>query len=248
VNEELFRKAADLITNSSKTVALTGAGISTPSGIADFRSPGSGLWEKVDPMQVATIDAFMSDPKKFYDFMTPLSDMVEKAVPNPAHKVLCNWEKMGFLHSIITQNIDNLHQKAGSKNVIELHGNGQRAYCVKCKTFFEPHETRSRAEEGGGVPKCDCGGNIKPDVILFGEMLPLAALVQAEKDTETCEVMIIVGSSLTVTPASMLPQIALANGAKLIVVNIQETYVDSRAEVVIRDKVETALPEIAERI
>jgi NAD-dependent deacetylase len=249
LSEKLLRKAAELIKNSKLTVALTGAGISTPSGIPDFRTPGKGLWEKVDPVEVATIDSFRLTPEKFFMFMSPLAEAVETASINPAHQALADWEAMGLLKSIITQNIDNLHRRAGSKNVIELHGNSERAHCTKCRVFHGPAEVRARMKSGdNGVPFCDCGGVIKPDVVLFGEQLPYTELVRAERDSESCDVMIVVGSSLTVAPASFMPRVALRNGAKLIVVNLQETYVDSHAAVVLREKVEEALPKITELI
>jgi NAD-dependent deacetylase len=249
VNEELLSRAAELIKSSKKTVALTGAGISTPSGIPDFRTPGKGLWEKVDPVEVATIDSFRLNPEKFFMFMEPLAKAVEQASVNPAHQALAEWETMGLLNSIITQNIDNLHRRAGSKNVIELHGNSEKAHCTKCRSFFGPEELRARMKSGDrGVPYCDCGGVIKPDVVLFGEQLPFTELVRAERAAESCEVMVVAGSSLTVAPASFMPRVALQNGAKLIVVNLQETYVDDRAEIVLREKVEVALPGITEFI
>lgn len=248
MNEESIHKAADIIRNSKKTVALTGAGISTPSGIPDFRTPGKGLWEKVDPVEVATIDSFRTHPEKFFSFMAPFAKAVEEAPVNPAHKALADWESMGLLNSIITQNIDNLHRRAGSKNVIELHGNSERAHCTKCRSLFKTEDLRARMKSADGVPRCDCGGVVKPDVVLFGEQLPFTELVRAERDSESCEVMVVVGSSLTVAPASFMPRVALANGAKLIIVNLQETYIDSHAEVILREKVEEALPKITEYI
>ncbi|MFA6448698.1 MAG: NAD-dependent deacylase [bacterium] len=249
MSEKLLHKAAELIRNSKKTVALTGAGISTPSGIPDFRTPGKGLWEKVDPVEVATIETFRTNPENFFTFMAPFVSAVETAPVNPAHQALADWETMGLLNSIITQNIDNLHRRAGSKKVIELHGNSERAHCMKCRKLYGPDEIRARIKAGEkGVPRCDCGGVIKPDVVLFGEQLPYTELVQAERDSESCDVMIVVGSSLTVAPASFMPRVALQNGAKLIVVNLQETYIDPRAEIVLREKVEEALPMITELI
>ena len=244
---ELIKEAALLLNRSRMTVALTGAGSSTPSGIPDFRSPGCGLWEKFDPVEVATIDAFMRNPAKFFEFMAPMGEMLRNAEPNPAHTALAELEKRGKLKSIITQNIDNLHQRAGSLNVIELHGNAQTAYCVKCRTAFQTENIMEKAN-GGGVPRCECGGVIKPDVVLFGESLPFQAMNQAQRDAMDCDVMLVVGSSLTVAPASLLPQAALQGGAHIIVVNLQETYIDSSARVVLREKVEIALPAILELI
>lgn len=240
-----YYKAANLITGSKMTVALSGAGISTPSGIPDFRSPDSGLWTKVDPSEVASIDSFNKNPSSFFNFLKPLSEKMGNALPNDAHKVLSDWEKVGLLHSIITQNIDNLHQKAGSQNVLELHGNAQKSSCTKCGKYYS-HEDLIEKLEISNVPHCDCisGGVIKPDVILFGEQLPLNVLQQSEKDCKDCQLIIVAGSSLTVTPASILPRIALQSGSKLIIINKQKTYIDIRADVVIRESIEIAFAKI----
>ena len=242
---EAIKKAARILSESRMTIALTGAGISTPSGIPDFRSPGSGLWEKFDPIEVATIDAFMSVPERFYRLMIPLAKMLRDAEPNPAHTALAEMERRGKLKAVVTQNIDNLHQRGGSSNVIELHGNTERAHCYTCQKAFALDDLIGRAGEDN-IPRCECGGLIKPDVILFGEPLPFEALTQAERDAKECAAMLIVGSSLTVAPASLLPQVAMQYNAKIVVVNLQRTYIDTRADVVLREKVETALPAILE--
>lgn len=240
-----YEKAAELIVASKMTVALTGAGISTPSGIPDFRSPESGLWTKVDPYEVATIESFNRNPSMFFDFMRPLSNTIGKSEPNAAHSALARWESVGLLHSVITQNIDNLHQRAGSRNVLELHGNAQRAYCVKCGKSYT-HEDLFEKLEYSAVPHCDCvsAGVIKPDVILFGEQLPMDALKESEKDCVECEILIVGGSSLTVTPASIFPRIAIESGAKLIIVNRDKTYIDSKADIIIRDSIEIAFEKL----
>lgn len=245
INSAEYEKAADMIVGSRMTVVLSGAGISTPSGIPDFRSPESGLWSKVDPYEVATIDSFNRNPSMFFNFLKPLSETMGKAEPNDAHATLARWERAGLLHSIVTQNIDNLHQRAGSRNVLELHGNAQRAFCVKCGKGYT-HEELFEKLEYSAVPHCDCasGGVIKPDVILFGEQLPMNALQQSEKDCAECEIMIVAGSSLTVTPASIFPRIAVEAGAKLIIVNRDKTYIDSKADVIIRDSIEVAFAEL----
>ena len=245
--EDKVTKIAGMILESKSTVALTGAGISTPSGIPDFRSPGSGLWEKVDPMEVATIYAFRANPAAFYRFMAPMSELVRKAKPNTAHLALSELESMNLLRSVITQNIDNLHQRAGSKRVIELHGNGECAHCLECRKKFGRDELETRFAEGE-IPRCDCGGVIKPDVVLFGEQLPYDAMLQAQSDTEGCTLMLVVGSSLTVQPAAMFPNLAARYGAKVVVVNLQPTYMDNYAEVVMNEKVEVVLPAIVEKV
>jgi len=242
-----IQKAAKILSESKLSVALTGAGSSTPSGIPDFRSPGSGLWEKFDPIEVATIDAFMRTPEKFYKLMLPMAKMFRDSQPNAAHTALAEMEKRGKLKTVITQNIDSLHQRAGSTNVLELHGSCERAHCYSCQSPFTLDEMIARSGDGD-IPRCECGGMIKPDVILFGEPLPFDALTQAERDSKECSAMIIIGSSLTVAPASLLPQVAMQYNAKIIVVNLQRTYIDTRADVVLREKVEDALPAILEHM
>lgn len=244
--KDLLDEAARLLRESRMTVCLTGAGISVPSGIPDFRSPGSGLWEKFDVLEVATMDGFTRNPAKFFEFMAPVAEMLAIAKPNPAHLALADLERRGLLRSIITQNIDMLHQDAGSANVIELHGNTKSGHCLSCNATYTPRDMPHRAP--AEVPFCRCGGVIKPDVVLFGEALPFKALTQAQKDAAACDVMIVAGSSLTVAPASMLPQIAYQNGARIIVVNLMETYMDFRATVVLRESVDKALPAIVDHL
>ncbi|MFH1539593.1 MAG: NAD-dependent deacylase [bacterium] len=244
----MVERIAESIARSQPAVALTGAGHSTPSGIPDFRSPGTGLWDKIDPMEVASIHGFMANPAKFYRFMAPLSEMVKNSKPNPAHYALAELGEMGLLKSVITQNIDNLHQEAGSKNVIELHGSGETGTCMNCGKNF-PRADFEPLLDAESVPRCDgCGGVIKPDVVLFGEALPYEALMQAQKDSESCGVMLVVGSSLTVAPASMLPQLALRAGAKVSIINLQSTYMDPHAYAVLHEKLEEAVPAIVERV
>lgn len=245
---ETIERIAEAIVGSQPAVALTGAGHSTPSGIPDFRSPGSGLWEKIDPMEVASIGGFMDNPAKFYKFMAPLTEKIKNSKPNPAHYALAELEKMGLLKSVITQNVDNLHQAAGSKNVIELHGSAETGTCMKCGAGFSRSEFDALVNSEG-VPRCNlCGGVIKPDVVLFGESLPYEALMRAQSDSGGCGAMLVAGSSLTVAPASMLPQMALRAGAKISIINLQETYMDPHAFAVLRGKLEEALPAIVERV
>lgn len=246
--EETVERIAESIVSSQPVVALTGAGHSTPSGIPDFRSPGTGLWDKIDPMEVASIDGFTANPAKFYKFMAPLSEMMKNSRPNPAHYALAELEKAGLLKSVITQNIDNLHQAAGSKNVIELHGSAETGTCMKCGKDFSRDSFEALADSEG-VPRCDgCGGAIKPDVVLFGELLPREALMRAQSDSESCGAMLVAGSSLTVAPASMLPLIALRVGAKISIINIQETHMDQHAHAVLHEKLEEALPAIVGKV
>ncbi len=245
MDERAIEKAAQLIANSHYAVALTGAGISTPSGLPDFRSPESGLWSKVDPMEVASIHAFRRDPKTFYQWYAPRGEAFLEAEPNPAHRALAHLEEMGLLKATITQNIDNLHQRAGSQRVIELHGNAREALCLACGNRVPSEPLWQRFKEEGEVPLCErCGGYMKPNVILFGELLPTDALSAAWEEAERCDLMLVVGSSLLITPAADLPFMARRRGAKLIIVNYQPTPADGEATVVIREDVAEVLPKI----
>lgn len=245
---EKIKQAAALIKNSRYTVALTGAGISVPSGIPDFRSPNTGLWDKVDPMEVATIQAFTRNPKKVMEFMLPLVNTILNAEPNEAHKALAELEEKNLLKCVITQNIDNLHQKAGSKNVVEVHGNMREAVCLSCAkmiSFGAYMENVQAALSSGKFPSCDCGGMMKPNVVFFGEALPHDAISAAQKAAEECDVMLIAGSSLAVYPVASLPFVAYERGAKIIIVNLEATPVDSRACVALHEEVDKVLPEIS---
>jgi NAD-dependent deacetylase len=239
-------EAATLFLEAKHAVALTGAGHSTPSGIPDFRSPGSGLWSQVDPMEVASIQALYRDPEAWYKWYHERGTMFLDAQPNPAHNALAELEEMGRLQAVITQNIDNLHQKAGSKRVIELHGNTQEAICLKCGDIILSRLLWERYVQERQVPRCEkCSGMMKPNVILFGEMLPEEALDAAWEEAQLCDLMLIAGTSLQVTPAAHLPLMARRSGAKLVIVNFQPTRADSYAEVVIHEDVAEVLPKIA---
>ncbi len=240
-----IQRAADLIRNARHAVALTGAGISTPSGIPDFRSPSSGLWTWVDPMAVASIWAFRARPEAFYEWVRPLARQMRDARPNPAHRALAQMESDGRLQAVITQNIDDLHQKAGSKRVLEVHGHLREATCLRCYTVIPAQAMLDRFIADGQVPQCSCGGILKPNVIMFGEMLPVDILLEAERQARKCDVMLVAGSSLEVTPASDLPFMARQHGAQLIIVNYQPTPADGEASVVIHDDVAQILPRMA---
>ncbi len=176
--KQKIQHAATIITQAKNIVALTGAGISTPSGIPDFRSPTSGLWDKVDPMTAASIYAFRQNPKHFYDWIHPLAGLMFDAEPNPAHIALATLEKQGRLKAVITQNIDNLHQKAGSQTVYELHGHMRDVTCQTCQQVLPSTEIMKQFIKDGQVPKHNCGGVLKPNVILFGEQLPMQEFVE----------------------------------------------------------------------
>ena len=172
---------AQLIRESERTVALTGAGISVPSGIPDFRTPGKGLWEKVDPMTVATIDAFHRDTKRFWDFYRPRFHVLADKQPNPAHEALVELERRGLLNAVITQNIDRLHRKAGSEQVIEVHGSIATASCTSCDATYPLEEVELLFDQEGIATCRGCAGKVKPDVVLFGELLPADAMARAEE-------------------------------------------------------------------
>ncbi len=245
-NDQKIQRAADLIRNASHPIALTGAGVSTPSGIPDFRSPGSGLWERDDPMSVASIWGFVEQPQGFFDWVKPLTKLMLIAQPNPAHCALAELEAMGRLQAIVTQNIDNLHQMAGSKRVLEVHGHMREATCIRCYHIEPGKPLLEKFLADGEIPTCSvCGGVMKPNVVLFGEMLPVSVMYEAEQESKTCDVMLIAGSSLEVAPAADLPLVAKKNGAQLIIINRTPTQADAHAAVVVRDDVAIVLPKIA---
>ncbi|MBI3287124.1 MAG: NAD-dependent deacylase [Chloroflexi bacterium] len=242
----LIEKASDLMRRSRYAVALTGAGISTPSGIPDFRSPG-GLWSQVDPMQVASLEAFLRNPRAFYDWFRLRAEAFFGAQPNPAHLALAELESRGELKALITQNIDDLHRRAGSRRIIELHGNAGTAHCLDCGRQEDARRLWERYQRDAEIPSCrSCGGTLKPKVILFGELLPSDALRQAWEEAVRCDLMLVVGSSLEVTPAADLPFAARGRGAQVIVVNLQPTPIDRYAEVVIHEDVAEILPRLIE--
>jgi NAD-dependent deacetylase len=245
--EELLHKAASLLRDARQGIALTGAGISTPSGIPDFRTPGYGLWEDVNPMAVASIFAFRLRPNAFFDWMRPLARLMLEAEPNPAHVALSWLEAHDFIKTLITQNIDTLHSRAGSKAILEVHGHMGEATCVECYRVYKSDAFLDGFIETGAIPRCPrCGGILKPNVILFGEQLPIEVLREAERAARQCDVMLVAGSSLVVSPVSDLPLVALAHGAQLIIINYEATYVDKEAAVVIHDDVATVLPRLVD--
>lgn len=247
--DERIEKAAQILAASRHAVALTGAGHSTPSGIPDFRSPQSGLWEQADPMVVASIYGFRRDPQAFYDWIRPLARLMMEAQPNPGHHALATLEDLGVIRAVITQNIDELHHKAGSRRVLELHGSVRQATCTRCGRQVPSAEMWPAFVASGELPHCaTCSGLLKPDVVLFGEMLPTGVLFEAQREADTCDAMVVAGSSLEVYPAAELPERAVRHGAQIILVNYEPTYMDDRAVVVIHDNVAVILPQIAARV
>ncbi len=242
---QAIAQAARLIHESHNTVAFTGAGISTDSGIPDFRSPDAGLWQGLDPMAVASIYGFKRNPQAFYDWVRPLSKLTLQAEPNASHHALAKLEAAGKLQAVITQNIDTLHTRAGSNRVFELHGHMREATCIRCYTVLDGKALLEKFVEDGQVPRCPkCGGVVKPNVILFGEQLPIQELMGAQEATRRCELMLIIGSSLEVAPASDLPIYARRHGAKIVIINLEPTPVDELADVVIHARAASVLPEI----
>jgi NAD-dependent deacetylase len=244
--EDLIKSAVGMIKQSNFVVALTGAGISTESGIPDFRGP-DGLWKRYDPMKVATIDAFMSDPSAYWQRALERKSLVE-AKPNRGHLALAELERIGKLKAVITQNVDGLHQKAGCSYVIELHGSAYTAHCLNCGRKYLRVDILKRVEEGELPPTCECGGIIKPDVILFGEPLPKDALEGAMQQSSMCDLMLVLGTSLTVYPAAHMPDIAKQNGAKIIIVNMEPTERDFLGDIVILGRTGEILPKIVEKV
>ena len=245
-NHAIWR-AARLLRRSRYPIALTGAGLSTPSGIPDFRSPGTGLWETVNPMKVASIHAFRRHPEAFFQWIRPLAKTLAEAEPNPGHLALAKLEAEGYLEAIITQNIDDLHQQAGSGEVLEIHGNLRSATCMDCYRVQPTRDLLSDFLTSGDIPRCPhCGGVMKPNIVLFGEQLPVEVFNAALSHIRSADLMLIAGSSLEVVPVSQLPVRIHRRGGRLIVVNRTPTYADDVAEVVIHGDVADVLPEIAE--
>ena len=221
---------AELIRASDCTVALTGAGISVPSGIPDFRSPGTGLWENVDPMEVAHLDVFLNDPGRFWSYYRPRFGMLSDKEPNAAHRALAQLEERGALEAVITQNIDMLHRKAGSRHVVEVHGTIETGSCWDCKASY-PLAAIEPLFDDDGIARCSCGGPVKPDVVLFGEMLPEDAMVEAHALCERADVLLCVGTSLEVYPVAGLPSVTRGAGGSVAIVTKGPTPYDAEAEV-----------------
>jgi NAD-dependent deacetylase len=220
----------DLLEKSNYIVVYTGAGMSTESGLPDFRSANTGLWEKEDPTKIASTEALNRDVEKFFQFYRERVLGVKDCKPHKGHDILAKWEKEGLIKSIITQNVDGFHTAAGSENVMELHGTLQKVHCETCKKEYgnEMYESESFY--------CQCGGKLRPSIVLFGEGLPEETFMRAVQESEKADLFIVLGSSLTVTPANQFPLIAKENGAKLLIVNMDPTHFDELADVVINDK------------
>ena len=227
----------DLILSSETAAALTGAGISTESGIPDYRSPGTGLWEKMD-QSVVSLEGFKRNPSKYYEYALELHPIRQAARPNPAHTLLAGLEKRGILKGVITQNVDGLHQDAGSGEVHELHGSLRQVVCLECSSLHSMDEAMERVVSGENPPLCPgCGGVLKPNAVFFGEMLPTVPWQRSLELARKADLFIAIGSSLQVSPANTLPDIALQAGARLVILNLMPTPFDTDAELVIREKI-----------
>lgn len=292
-----YRQAAQALRRAKYAVASTGAGISVESGIPDFRSPG-GIWSKYPPDQYASIDAFLANPAKVWRFWNELANDLRGCKPNPAHHALTELQRTGPLKAIITQNVDNLHQDAGTQNIIEYHGNAKRLICLHCgytqpftpltqtgsapdpnraphdptgtarteavpdhdprisqditstaPTSSDPERAPQAAPHTGPVPRCQCGGLLKPDVIMFGEIIPPHAMAQAETYATTCDLMIIIGTSAQVYPAADLPHIAKHHGAYIIEANTQPTdFTHTITDAFLQGPAGTTLPKLLQTL
>jgi NAD-dependent deacetylase len=245
--EELIKKAAKILAESSYAIVFTGAGVSTESGIPDFRGP-QGLWKRVNPEKF-TIEYFISNPDEVWGLFVDYFLIHRDVKPNPAHYSIAELEELGVVKAVITQNVDGLHQKAGSKKVIELHGNLRYAVCMSCGHKIALEDAVEQFKRSRSAPRCPkCGGLLKPDVVFFGEPLPYGALKAAFEEAERADAVMVVGSSLVVTPAAYVPLRAKEGGAKLIIVNLERTSMDNLADVIIRGKAGEILPKIVTRL
>ncbi len=236
-----MERLAELFGQSRRAVALTGAGVSVPSGIPDFRTPETGLWAEVDPMEVAHISVFEREPERFWSYYRPRFQALGDKEPNRAHEALAELERRGLIEGVITQNIDRLHRAAGSENVIEVHGSIETSSCLECGTAYGIDRVDGLFDERGVAICTACGGAVKPDVVLFGEFLPEEAMARATELAEGADLMICVGSSLAVHPVAGLPQLTLARGGRLAIVTKGETPYDGDAELKLEGEVDEEL-------
>ena len=249
--EELIEEASDLLASARNIVAFTGAGHSTESGIPDFRGR-DGIWTKYDPNDF-TYQKFLNDPearKRIWRGMS-MFGKVGQVEPNPGHYALAELDGLGKLDCVITQNVDGLHQKAGvpEKKVIELHGTTRYVKCLSCGKRYPSEEIAKKLEEGMEDPVCDdCGGMLKPAAVFFGEPMPMRETAEAQRRSQGCDLMMVLGSSLVVYPAAYMPAYAVESGAKLVIVNLDPTPMDSYAQVCIYEMVGQVLPRIVEGV
>ncbi|MEJ2587464.1 MAG: Sir2 family NAD-dependent protein deacetylase [Deltaproteobacteria bacterium] len=243
-----IQKGADMIREAKNILVFTGAGLSTESGIPDFRSPG-GLWEKYDPEDFY-FQKFISDEharETYWKMSGELHEMLKKARPNPAHLAIVTLEKAGKLLALVTQNIDNLHHRAGNspERIIELHGTAVTVSCLRCKKAYDRDDIQHRLDSGLKVPYCDtCGGILKPDTVSFGQAMPQKEMAQAISSAEACDLCMVLGSSLVVYPAASVPLHAQRSGAKLMIITLGNTPHDAEADLAIHQPVSKVLSEM----
>ncbi|HYR03066.1 MAG TPA: NAD-dependent deacylase [Syntrophobacteria bacterium] len=243
MNEDKIKKAAQIILDSKLTLALTGAGISVESGIPDFRSPG-GLWERYNPAEYGTIWAFRDDATKVWKMIREMSEVVDRAQPNPAHLGLAQLQHLGLLHTIITQNIDSLHQKAGATTVLEYHGSSRTLSCLTCGARYN-----TEAKKREFPPRCDCAEILKPDVVFFGETIPLEALRESQLLASSCNALIVIGTSAEVAPANTIPRTAKLAGARIIEINVQPTVLTSSfTDIFLQGKASSIVTRLVEEV
>lgn len=236
--EEFFNKLA----YSEAIVFFTGAGISAESGISTFRGT-DGIWNKLKPEELANFDAFLKNPDRVWEWYQYRRKIINESAPNPAHLAIAELENYFNNLVVVTQNVDNLHRRAGSKTVYELHGNIESNYCIKCKTFYNSPDFASDK-----VPVCKCGGLIRPDIVWFGEFLPQDVFDSAESAARNCDIMFVVGTSSVVFPAAQIPIIAKQSGAILVEVNLEQTELSYMADYLIPGRAGQRLPEILEEV
>ena len=247
--KEKLEKIAQLIIDSENIIILSGAGMGTESNIPDFRSPGTGLWERIDPYEFGDINSYIRNKENYFKIMLDIGLQIFRGRPNKGHKALTKLYKLGKLYGILTQNIDNLHQKAHTKcPIIELHGNVNECKCMACEKIFPITTLVNKVLNGKQITCDECNGLLKPNAIFFGELLDSEVLEQADKLINKCDLLIVLGSSLVVSPASFYPTRAISKGAKLVIINIQDTYMDDKAEVVLHEKIGEVLPEIVDLV
>ena len=247
--KESIKRAAHWIRMARHAVVFSGAGISTPSGIPDFRGKKEGLWQRYDPMKVASLSAFIHTPEIFYDWFRPLFLTSWTAQPNAAHAGLAKLEETGYIQSIITQNIDGLHQKAGSQRVFELHGSALSFSCPGCGTSQPASSVYQQFISGVLIPECDqCHRVLKPEVVLFEESLPALVWQEAEEEVRKADLVLVIGSSIEVYPACTLPQQAIRHGSWVIINNLTPTPLDRNAAIVVQMDAAQFVPRLVEMI
>ncbi len=248
IERENIKKTARLLLNSEFAIVLTGAGISTESGIPDFRGE-SGIWKKYKPKIYGSIQSFLNDPSKFWKMAEEIAPTLFNAEPNPGHYAIADLEKENIIKAVITQNIDELHQKAGTVIVYEVHGNINRFTCMGCRASYTKEQILRKIKKEKSSPGCSfCGAPLKPSVVLFGESLPNFEKYMSIDLAKKADIMLIAGSSLTVAPICDLPLYTLREGGNLIIVNDETTYLDDRAEIVINNKTGVVLPLIVQEV